>query len=80
MTGRAAEEDTKTMGSTASVEAVLAVFAVVGQRDDAALAPACQPDVDFRWPPPRPCGGTARELAGRGGPGPRTGTGCAHAR
>ena len=39
MTGRAAEEDTKTMGSTASVEAVLAVFAVVGQRDDAALGP-----------------------------------------
>ena len=27
------------MGSTSSVEAVLAVFAVVGQRDDAALGP-----------------------------------------
>ena len=54
-------------GSTPSAEVVLAVFAAVEQRDDAALARACQPDVEFCWPPSLPYGGTARGLAGRGG-------------
>src|SRR5260370_27596478 len=52
--------------STPSAEAVLAVFAAVEQRDDEAFARACQPDVEFCWPPSLPYGGTARGLAGRG--------------
>src|SRR5260370_9013217 len=52
--------------STPGVEAVLAVFAAVEQRDDEALARACQPDVEFCWPPSLPYGGTARCLSGRG--------------
>ena len=53
--------------STPGVEAVLAVFAAVEQRDDEALARACQPDVEFCWPPSLPYGGTVGGLAGRGG-------------
>ncbi len=53
--------------STPSVEAVLAVFAAVEQRDNDALARVCQPDVEFCWPPSLPYGGTAQGLAGRGG-------------
>jgi ketosteroid isomerase-like protein len=53
--------------STPGVEAVLAVFAAVEQRDNDALARVCQPDVEFCWPPSLPYGGTARGLAGRGG-------------
>jgi ketosteroid isomerase-like protein len=53
--------------STPSAEAVLAVFAAVEQRDEEAFARACQPDVEFCWPPSLPYGGTARGLAGRGG-------------
>jgi len=53
--------------STPSVEAVLAVFAAVEQRDNDALARVCQPDVEFCWPPSLPYGGTTRGLAGRGG-------------
>src|SRR5258708_18047625 len=53
--------------STPSAEAVVAVFAAVEQRDDEAFARACQPDVEFCWPPSLPYGGTARGLAGRGG-------------
>ena len=48
------------------VEAALAVFAAVEQRDDDAFARACQPDVEFCWPPSLPYGGTVRGLAGRG--------------
>jgi ketosteroid isomerase-like protein len=48
------------------VETVLAVFGAVEQRDDAGLARACQPDVEFCWPPSLPYGGTARGLARRG--------------
>jgi ketosteroid isomerase-like protein len=55
-----------TMGSAPS-DLVLAVFAAVEQRDDAALARACQPGVEFCWPPSLSYGGTARGLAGRGG-------------
>ena len=55
------------MSSTASVEAVLAVFAAVENRDAAALARVCQPDVEFCWPASLPYGGTARGLAGRSG-------------
>ena len=51
--------------STPGVEAVLAVFAAVEQRDNDALARVCQPDVEFCWPPSLPYGGTARGLAGR---------------
>jgi ketosteroid isomerase-like protein len=65
MADRPAEEDTMTMGSGSS-DVVLAVFAAVEQRDDAALARACQPDVEFCWPPSLPYGGTARGLEGRG--------------
>jgi ketosteroid isomerase-like protein len=46
-------------GSSASVDAVLAVFAAVEKRDQEALARACQPDVEFCWPPSLPYGGTA---------------------
>jgi ketosteroid isomerase-like protein len=53
-------------GSDHSVETILAVFAAVEQRDDAALARACQPDVEFCWPPSLPYGGTARGLVRRG--------------
>jgi ketosteroid isomerase-like protein len=53
--------------STPGVEAVLAVFAAVEQRDNDALTRVCQPDVEFCWPPSLPYGGTARGLAGRGG-------------
>src|SRR5258708_18044351 len=53
--------------STPSADAVLAGCAAVEQRDDAAFARACQPDVEFCWPPSLPYGGTARGLAGRGG-------------
>jgi len=52
-------------GSDRCVEAVLAVFTAVEQRDQAALARACQPDVEFCWPPSLPYGGTAHGLAGR---------------
>lgn len=51
---------------TPSVDAVMAVFAAVEQRDDQALARACQPDVEFCWPPSLPYGGSARGLARRG--------------
>lgn len=50
-------------GSDQCVETVLAVFAAVEQRDAAALARACQPDVEFCWPPSLPYGGTAPGLA-----------------
>jgi uncharacterized protein len=45
-------------GSSSSAEAVLAVFAAVENRDEEALARACQPDVEFYWPPSLPYGGT----------------------
>jgi ketosteroid isomerase-like protein len=51
---------------TPSVDTVMAVFAAVEQRDDAALARACMPDVEFCWPPSLPYGGTVGGLAGRG--------------
>lgn len=51
---------------TPSVDTVMAVFAAVEQRDDAALARVCQPDVEFCWPPSLPYGGTVGGLAGRG--------------
>src|SRR5260370_365113 len=60
-------KDDRMTTSTTSVEAVLAVFAAVEQRDNDALARVCQPDVEFCWPPSLPYGGTARGLAGRGG-------------
>src|SRR6266487_4516125 len=50
-------------GSDQCVETVLAVFAAVEHRDDAALARACEPDVEFCWPPSLPYGGTAQGLA-----------------
>src|SRR5215469_14777201 len=53
------------MGS-ASTDVVLAVFAAVEQRDEAALARVCQPDVEFCWPPSLPYGGGVRGPAGRG--------------
>lgn len=62
--GREGEDDRMTT-STPSVEAVLAVFAAVEQRDDAAFAQACQPDAEFFWPPSLPYGGTVRGVAGR---------------
>ena len=52
--------------STASVNAVMAVFAAVEQRDDEALARVCQPDVEFCWPPSLPYGGTVRGMARSG--------------
>jgi ketosteroid isomerase-like protein len=53
-------------GNSSTAEAILAVFAAVERRDDAALARACQPDVEFCWPPSLPYGGTVRGLAERG--------------
>jgi ketosteroid isomerase-like protein len=51
-----------------SAQVVLAAFAAVEQRDDAAFALACQPDAEFCWPPSLPYGGTVRGLAeGTGG-------------
>jgi ketosteroid isomerase-like protein len=55
--------------STASVDAVMAVFAAVEQRDDEALARKCQPDVEFCWPPSLPYGGTVRGTTTRRGEG-----------
>ena len=52
-------------GSDRCVEAVLAVFTAVEQRDQAALARACQPDVEFCWPPSLPYGGVPPD-AGHG--------------
>ena len=51
---------------TPNVDTVMAVFTAVEQRDDSALARACQPDVEFCWPPPLPYGGSVRGLARRG--------------
>lgn len=48
--------------SAVSVRAIQAVFAAVESRDDVALAKACHPDVEFRWPPSLPYGGTVRGL------------------
>src|SRR6266568_2808608 len=62
-------KDDKMTTSTPSIEAVLAVFAAVEQRDNDALARVCQPDVEFCWPPSLPYGGTARGFAERGGGG-----------
>jgi ketosteroid isomerase-like protein len=49
--------------STASVDAVMAVFGAVEQRDGEALARICQPEVEFCWPPSLPYGGTVRGMA-----------------
>jgi ketosteroid isomerase-like protein len=58
-----------------SAQVVLAAFAAVEQRDDAAFALACQPDAEFCWPPSLPYGGTVRGRAeGTGAVGRRTGT------
>ena len=54
------------MTSTASVNAIMAVFAALEQRDDEALARMCQPEVEFCWPPSLPYGGTARGMARSG--------------
>ena len=51
---------------TPSADAVMAVFTAVERRDDQALARACQPDVEFCWPPSLPYGGSARGLVRRG--------------
>ena len=51
---------------TPGVDAVMAVFAAVEQRDDEALARVCQPDVEFCWPPSLPYGGTVRGMARSG--------------
>ena len=51
---------------TPSVDTILAAFAAVEQRDEQGLARACQPDVEFCWPPSLPYGGSARGLARRG--------------
>jgi len=48
---------------TPNVDTVMAVFTAVEQRDDSALARACQPDVEFCWPPSLPYGGSVRGLA-----------------
>jgi ketosteroid isomerase-like protein len=48
---------------TSGVDAVMAVFAAVEQRDDQALARACQPDVEFCWPPSLPYGGSVHGAA-----------------
>jgi ketosteroid isomerase-like protein len=51
---------------TPNVDTVMAVFTAVEQRDDGALARACQPDVEFCWPPSLPYGGSVRGRARRG--------------
>ena len=60
----------------ASADTVMAVFTAVEQRDEEALARACQPDVEFCWPPSLPYGGSARGLAGRGEGWAAYWTGC----
>src|SRR5712692_5707744 len=50
------------MNETSSVQAVMAVFAAVERRDDAAFARSCQPDAEFCWPPSLPYGRTVRGL------------------
>ena len=51
-----------------SVEVVLAAFAAVERRDDAAFERACQPDAEFCWPPSLPYGRTVcRPAADTGG-------------
>jgi ketosteroid isomerase-like protein len=55
------------MDSASSVEVVLAVFAAVEQRDDAAFARVCQPDAEFHWPPSLPYGRAAGGLDSDGG-------------
>lgn len=52
--------------SVQSVRTIQAVFAAIEDRDDQALAEACHPDVQFRWPPSLPYGGTVRGLARTG--------------
>jgi len=51
---------------TPNIDTVMAVFTAVEQRDGGALARACQPDVEFCWPPSLPYGGSVRGLAGDG--------------
>jgi ketosteroid isomerase-like protein len=48
---------------TPNIDTVMAVFTAVEQRDDGALARACQSDVEFCWPPSLPYGGSVRGLA-----------------
>ncbi len=65
------------MNDTSSMQVVLATFAAVERRDQAAFARSCQPDAAFYWPPSLPYGRTVRGLTDRTGAGwRRTGTRC----
>ena len=57
------------MNDTSSMQVVLAVFAAVERRDQAAFARSCQPDAEFCWPPSLPYGRTVRGLTDRAGAG-----------
>jgi ketosteroid isomerase-like protein len=57
------------VNDTSSMQVVLAVFAAVERRDQAAFARSCQPDAEFCWPPSLPYGRTVRGLTDRGGAG-----------
>src|SRR5260370_21421383 len=57
-TGAPGKEEAMT-GSAQCVDTVLAVLAAVEHRHDAALTLACQPAVEFCWPPSLPYAGTA---------------------
>ena len=51
------------MSRTASTGIVTAAFAVVGRCDERGLAELYHPEVEFRWPPALPCGGSFRGAA-----------------
>ena len=57
------------MNDTSSMQVVLATFAAVERRDQAAFARSCQPDAAFYWPPSLPYGRTVRGLTDRTGAG-----------
>src|SRR6266581_2326 len=64
-----AQDGRHSVNDTPSMQVVLAVFAAVERRDEAAFARSCQPDAEFCWPPSLPYGRTVRGLTDRAGAG-----------
>ena len=46
------------MSRTGSTDIVMAAFAAAGRCDERRLAELYHPEVEFRWPPSLPCGGS----------------------
>jgi ketosteroid isomerase-like protein len=51
------------MSRPASTDVVMAAFAAVEERDERRLAELYHPEVEFRWPPSLPYGGSVRRAA-----------------